>query len=335
MATNKHATIRYHALDKCFSNFGRRYFIEDLVNACNDALYEFTGIEDGVKKRQVFDDITFMESTQGWEMPLVRMKDGRRVYYRYEDKTFSIRNRGLNPTEAEQLKETLSILSRFQGMPQFEWIEQMQIRLENTFKLKSSTESVVGFEQNPFLKGLHHFSALFQAIQKQVPLQIEYKGYRQTTSTSFVFHPWYLKQYNNRWFVFGLNDQYRNLSNHALDRIISLQECSAKFIPNEEVDFEEFFEDVIGVTVNQHEQLETIILKITSDLWPYIESKPIHGSQKVKSKGESVIIELKLQVNHELFALLFSSMEGIEIIEPTTLREKFKTKVELILKNYL
>lgn len=68
MATNKHATIRYHALDRCFSNWGRRYYIEDLIEACNAALNEFSGVEDGVKRRQIFDDITFMESEQGWSI---------------------------------------------------------------------------------------------------------------------------------------------------------------------------------------------------------------------------------------------------------------------------
>ncbi len=64
MATNKHATIRYQALDKCFSNFGRKFFIEDLIDACATAIYDFTGIVDGVKRRQIFDDITFFISTK-------------------------------------------------------------------------------------------------------------------------------------------------------------------------------------------------------------------------------------------------------------------------------
>ena len=66
MATNKHAQIRYLALDKCLGNPGRRYFIEDLVKACNNAILEFTGKEEGVKKRQVYEDIKFMESERGW-----------------------------------------------------------------------------------------------------------------------------------------------------------------------------------------------------------------------------------------------------------------------------
>ena len=96
MATNKHATIRYHALDRCFANTGRRYYIEDLIEACNVALCDYTGIDDGVKRRQIFEDINFMESEQGWSIPLERCKDGKRVFYRYEDSTFSIKNQAIN-----------------------------------------------------------------------------------------------------------------------------------------------------------------------------------------------------------------------------------------------
>lgn len=336
MATNKHATIRYHALDRCFGNHGRKFFMEDLIIACNEAICEFSGIEDGVKRRQVFDDITFMESEQGWSVPLERIKDGKRVYYRYSDKSFSIKNQGVNQAEAEQLKETLSILSRFKGQPQFEWVEEIKIRLEDTFKLKGSSMAVVGFEQNPYLKGLNHFTELFTAIRNQQTLRINYQGYKQETSSIITFHPWYLKQYNNRWFLFGLNEQYLSLSNMAIDRIIALNETKERYIPNTEIDFNEFFDDVVGVTVKSNALTEKVIINISIDVWPYIESKPLHGSQKLKSKSDSYVqIELNVQVNHELVAILFSYMETIEIIEPEALRQRFKTISETIYKKYI
>lgn len=66
MAQTKLATIRYQALDRCFSNWGRRNFIEDLIQECNKALREYLGEDAGVKRRQVFEDIKFMESESGW-----------------------------------------------------------------------------------------------------------------------------------------------------------------------------------------------------------------------------------------------------------------------------
>jgi predicted DNA-binding transcriptional regulator YafY len=291
LATNKHATIRYHALDRCFSNFGRRFFIENLVEACNDALLEFSGIEDGIKRRQIFDDIAFMESEQGWSIPLEKVKEGRRVYYRYEEKFFSIKNKGLNQLEAEQLNETVSILSRFKGLPQFEWVEETQIRLQDTFHLKGQSVSSVGFAHNPYLKGLHHFTDLFNSIQNKQALWLTYKAFTQLEEIVCTIHPWYLKQYNNRWFLFGYNTAFQEISNFALDRIIYIETDSATYFKNDSIDFEAYFEDIVGVSVQRDGIVEKVVLKIIDRVWPYIESKPIHGSQRViaREEGQTII----------------------------------------------
>ena len=140
MATNKHALIRYLALDKCFRNPGRRYSIDDLIDECSKELQEFSGDESGVKKRQVLKDIDFMTSANSYEIPLEKYKDGRRVYYRYTDRNFSIKNQPLNETEAIQLKETLITLSRFKGLPQFEWVSEIITRLESEFSIESDDQ---------------------------------------------------------------------------------------------------------------------------------------------------------------------------------------------------
>jgi hypothetical protein len=90
MATNKNAFIRYKILDNCFRNSGRRYFIEDLIEACDRTLLEIDPKSKGISRRQLFDDIAFMESGEGWSIELERLRDGKKVYYRYVDMNFSI-----------------------------------------------------------------------------------------------------------------------------------------------------------------------------------------------------------------------------------------------------
>ena len=336
MATNKHATIRYHALDRCFSNYGRKFFMENLIDACNEALYEFSGTDNGIKRRQVFDDINFMQSEQGWNIELEKFKEGRRVYYRYADKNFSIKNQGLNQFEAEQLNDTISILSRFQGLPQFEWVEEIQVRLQETFHLKGNSLITVGFEQNPYLKGLNYFSNLFTAIQNQDVLKMRYQGFRQSVESEILFHPWYLKQYNNRWSVFGYNEAFQGLSNFALDRIIEIEITNRTYKVNVEIDFQEYFDDVIGVTVKSEVEPVKVVLKVNESVLPYIESKPIHGSQKRVQKNEDgAFLELDVQINHELISTLFSYMDGIEVMEPENLQGIFKSKVDAMHLKYL
>lgn len=334
MATNKHATIRYQALDRCFRNPGRKYYIEDLVEECNKAIYEFAGVEDGVKRRQIYADITFMESGQGWSIPLERISDGRKKYYRYSDMSFSINSQPLNETEENLLKEALLTLSRFKGMPQFEWVDEIKARLDSGLGLKKD-QKIIEFEQNDYLIGTEYISPLYNAIHYKKVLSVNYQSFRSGLNQDITFHPYFLKQYNNRWFVFGLDGKLRLLTNLALDRIKGITELNVDYIPNKEIDFSEYFEDVIGVTVHQNKKTEKILLKISAELYPYIKTKPLHGSQKLKEiEKDFVIVELELIPNYELEALILERGEGIEVLQPESLREKIKSRIKQAFEKY-
>lgn len=335
MATNKHAIIRYQTLDKCFRNPGRKYFIEDLVEACSNAIYEFTGNDNGIKRRQILEDIKFMESTQGWNIPLERIRDGHRVYFRYEDKGFSINNQPLNETEENQLKEALLTLSRFKGMPQFEWVDEISARLDSGLGLSHNNEKIIEFDQNNFLKGLEFITPIYNSILYKKAINIEYKSFKQDISQSIIFHPYFLKQYNNRWYVFGKNDASQFIMNLALDRITAIEESKKKYIPNKSIDFHEYFEDIIGVTLNNEGKVEEVVIKVSNELLPYIKTKPIHGSQKLKEQGSThALISLDLIPNYELESLILSYGEGVEVLHPKPLRDKIKKRVELTFSNY-
>lgn len=72
--------------------------------------------------------------------------------------------------------------------------------------------------------------------------------------------------------------------------------------------------------------IEKLLIKLSKEIWAYIESKPLDGSQKLKGRTETeVMIELAIQINHELIALLFSNMYAIEVIEPMSLRERLNS----------
>lgn len=335
MATNKHAMIRYQALDKCFSNPGRKYFIEDLMAACGKAIEEFTGNTVSVSKRQVFEDIKFMESAQGWSVELDKVKDGRRVFYRYIDRNYSINNRLLNEQEENQVKQALLTLSRFKGMPQFAWVEEMLLRLESTFHLTGNTEKMIEFEQNPYLRGLEYLSPLFDAILYKQSLQIDYKGFKQLKKTSFLFHPYYLKAFNNRWFVFGRQDVKDTITNLALDRILAIRSGKSRFHSNDLVNFDDYFEDLVGVTMPKDGKTENVLIEIDKNYWPYVETKPLHGSQKIKKRTkQSIIIELNVVLNYEFKTLLFSLGENIKVLKPEVLAEELIEKATKLIKQY-
>ena len=329
MPINKNAIIRYQTLDKCFRNPGRRYYFEDLLEECNKALEELNPGTDGVKRRQLFDDIKFMESESGWSVPLERYKDGRKIYYRYSDLDFSINNMPLNEAEAEQLKSALMILSRFKGMPQFAWVEELIPKLEHTFGLNHNSEDIISFDENPYLKGLEFLGTLFNSILYKKVLKIDYQSFRSDETETTIIHPYFLKQYNRRWYLLGKTEGYENLTVRALDRIKKIEEVKKDYIENTQYDFSEYFEDIIGIHRGKDNKPVTVKLWFSPKSAPYVITKPLHGSQKIKSKtSEGLIITISVIPNYELKSLLLSFGNQVKILSPDFLKEELQGMVK-------
>lgn len=227
MATNKNATIRYQILNRCFRNPGRKYYIEDLIDACTDALLDVDPYSTGVKRRQIFDDIKFMKDSKGFDAPIEALPEGRKRYYRYSDCNFSINNQPLNEQEAQQLKESLMTLSRFKGLPQFDWVEEIKVRLEQSFSLKTE-DNILSFDENQYLTGREYIEDLYNAIINKQVIKVVYKPFSVEEEIVFELHPYYLKQYNNRWFLFGKNELFDCITNVALDRIHKIENSKAR-----------------------------------------------------------------------------------------------------------
>ncbi len=62
MPANKNALLRYKTIGNCLRNRQRRWTLQDLVDACSDALYDFEGIRKGISTRSVQLDIQMMRS---------------------------------------------------------------------------------------------------------------------------------------------------------------------------------------------------------------------------------------------------------------------------------
>jgi len=334
MATNKHAQIRYNTLDKCFRNPGRNYTLEDLLEECNQAIYNFDPDSKGIKRRQLYDDLRFMESESGWHIELTKgLKQGRKRVYRYTDTSFSISSQPLNEVDANHLKSALLTLSRFNGLPQFDWIDELSIRLEDSFNLTKESKNIISFEENEFLKGKEYITQLYDAIHYKKVLNVEYKNFKSEEPQNFILHPYYLKQYNNRWFLFGQDERFETLTNLALDRIEKIDESDIEFIETN-IEFNEYFDDVIGVSVND-DLVERVLLKVSNNSINYIKTKPLHGSQKIIEENDVFsIIELELIPNYELESIILSFGDNIEIAKPNNLRNKIKNRILILNQKY-
>ena len=325
--------IRYQALDRCFSNRYKRYYIEDLVEECNKAIYDFTGSLDGVKKRTIFSDISYMESPQGWNAPIKRVYEGKRCYYVYEEENFSINKKELSEAELETIDEALVMLNRFKGVEGFDWVDEFVTNFEDKLGRKKNEVPVIGYQKNPFLKGIENLSVIYNYIVNRQVLKITYEHFVKGKMVHVV-HPYYLKEYNNRWFLFGITEQKRDfLISLPLDRMVDIEPMHIEYIPNKNFNFEEYFEDVVGVSVPMSGTPDKVVLKFEKSRFPYVVTKPLHPSQRIIDKDEC-IVQIEVHQNSELNSLIFSFGDQVEVLAPDSLRNQFKAKINKLSEKY-
>lgn len=323
MPKNKSAQDRYRIIDRCLQE-RRGYTYEELIEKCHEEI----GVQ--VSLRTIKKDIADMEMIFKVEL---EEPTGRKRILRYKSRHSSIFHQELSQEELSQLRETLNVLSRFKGLPQFTWMDELATNLEDKFLLPSHT-SAIGFEQTE-VKGVQYLKSIFHAIVHKDVLHIVYRSFNQEEDLEWDIHPYYIKQYNNRWFCFGLNNnEYRNLTHIALDRIVSLSvNNEIRYIPTD-TDFEHsYFKDVIGVSVDKHKPVETVLLRFHPKRFPYVETKKLHPSQQTIDK-EHCVIQLNVQINNELGSLILSFGNQVEVLQPQVLKEHIKEIIKEMLNFY-
>lgn len=336
MPANRNALIRYKTIDNCLRNPYRRWTLDDLVEACSEALYEFEGISKGISRRTVQMDIQLMRSEKlGYNAPIEVYEN---KYYRYAEPDYTITRLPLSRSDVESLSEAVNILRQFQDFDYFSEMADVIGRLQDHVAVaKQHTPAVIDFERNKNLAGLNYLNPIYDAIVHRQTLHLRYRSFQSRITKDYYIYPYLLKEYRNRWFVFGARTGDRKMLNLALDRIKELM--LAPDIPyHDSTDFqpETFFEDVIGVTKHERLSKATIRIKADNRQASYILTKPLHTSQTLIEQGKdgSMVFEITVVLNPELYTVLMGFGPGIKVLSPKAVVQEMKRLYQEGSRNY-
>ena len=334
MPPSKNALLRHRVLDRCFGNRGRYYSFQELLEEVNKVLIEHGS--SGVSTKTLRNDMQFFRSADGYDAPLVTLNEIDPPAYRYSESGFSINNREMDATEAEQLKATIMLLSRFRGHPGVQWLEEVLPKLSDRFGLEENAEpkEVMAFQSNIDYEGHKYITPLFNAIVNHRVLSVRYKPFTEDEH-ELEFHPYFLKQFNNRWFAFGYNPATDNRKwTLALDRIVSLEASQAIF-DGCNINWSDHFEEIYGVTTREGAEPADVELVFTPNQAPYVLTKPLHNTQKADHNEDgSVTIRLNLIPNYELETLLLGFGENVEVVKPVELRHRITERLKRAVEKY-
>lgn len=359
MPSNKNAVIRYMYLDQMLSDRYNKYTCEDLLKKVNERL-KFAGyptiggnqsnydryIKSG--KRVIQLDIqALQDSPFNMEIDSSEKLSGAPVY-RYADQTQSLFSKPLSDDEKQLLQEVLNTLGQFAGLASFEWLNDLQEKLNDkrSFgrgeydKEMSANRKIISFSSNDYLEGKDYLGTLFALISNKKVVDVEYKPFGEAPRIIRLY-PYLLKQYNDRWYLIGTplaipefpyrEDFYVNLPLDRMNGVTAVD--GVDYIDCDET-FEEHYEDIVGITWLKEEVLTDILLAVKNTYTGYVDTKPLHGSQaklsvdrqaELHNKYEAfegyTFYTLTLKPNRELYNTIYRNGDNIVLLSPSRIRE--------------
>ena len=339
MPTNKNALTRYKYLDEMLSDRHHFYDIHDLTDKCNEKLIE-AGFPE-VSQRCIEKDINYLEYAPFYA-EIERYRAYGRRCIRYENPSFTIFRKELSEEESNLILEVLNTIGQFDGLAHFEWLDRFKIGLG----LKKRPR-IISFSNNPYLQNSNLLGVLFDNISNQVVIQLGYHTFSDKETKEIIFHPYLLKQYNNRWYLIGAADKDGKILNFALDRIDAVTAFpEMKYKPCNE-DLAERFEDIIGVTLYEDRGLEHILFWVSNSSKDYVETKPIHGSQcqykgereeiyrrQYPSLYEGAFFSIDCIPNYELIRELCSFGKELVVLSPSSIQDDIYNRIKSMFESY-
>ena len=342
MPVNKDALKRYRIIDRLLSDPNRDYTTDKILREVNKECEK-------VSIRMIQKDIKALEEEFGKKM--IRNAGGRGTV-KYEDQSEPLFYQELTWEEEEVLRETLRSLGQFDGLDNFTWLEMLKKKLE----MKDDTRfPIISFSKNEGLQVEKTLlGRLFDAISKRKVIRVTYTPFNQE-SRQFDIYPYQLKQFNDRWFLLSCplsSEKYpfnpSFILTLALDRISKdFDYLESESYIDCAVDLKARFDEIIGVTLYQDNQLEDIYFAVSPESVEYIRTKWMHSTQielddesqrlfRVKYPGlkNYHFFSIECRENSELYSKFASYTSSVVLLEPVSMRLKLHSKLLESIDNY-
>ena len=345
MPANKNAMTRYMILDKLLSSRHHKYSLDDLTEEVSKRLSEMYPDTNGVVRRTIEKDIYYLEYEGPFMVDIERytapgynkekQKSFTKQCLRYSNPAFSIFKKEMSDDEEYLLREALSMLGQFEGLPNLEALEGLRLGLG----VNRNDRKIISLAKNP-LENSNILGELFTAISQKQVIELHYHTFQESGNILSVnVHPYLLKEYNRRWYLFAAAESDEKFLCFALDRIDSIVPQPSHHYIEYEGEIDERFEDIIGVTLNDGPVLQ-IVFWVSDRSKDYVETKPLHESQRhinveleEKLKNDYPILiggkffQIDCIENYELIRELSSFGKELVVLQPTEIKDKVATRV--------
>lgn len=211
--------------------------------------------------------------------------------------------------------------------PNNEIVKNRMLEAFDTFNALNISERIgnhIIFE-NRKSQGTDNFNLFLHAIKNYQYLKVVHHKFGEESPTQRKLAPYAVKECKSRWYLVARDNKDGVIKTFGFDRIVGVDLLKEKFPKIEEDDIQEKFKHFFGVITPDGENPVEIILQFNSFQGKYIETLPLHHSQKVITKEENIVqIALLLVPTYDFIIELMSMGSTVKILQPKSLQQKIK-----------
>lgn len=315
----KNALIRYRIIDKCIKNKYNPFPSKrDLREACEESL--FGSIDGGhICDSTIEKDIFAMRMEMDAPIKYSKLNRG----YFYENADFSINDIPLTEDDIESISFAAKTLMQFRDVALFKQFGSAIDKIVDRISVsQEDTDQYIQFESSSSEGGSEFLPSILEAIKQKKLVTFDYASFISGELKPRKVIPLLLKQYSNRWYLISFDESKSDYITYALDRMEELEVTSE--LTKTPLDFnpDNYFKHAIGISSNNTKP-DVVKLKTTLVAAKYLDSLPLHHSQKVTEMNEdSFVFSLTVNVSEELIRAILSYGGEIKVLEPKVLKDE-------------
>ena len=344
---DKNQYERYKQIDRILRNTPDGLPLDMLLERLNGSL----SYENQIKRRQLQYDLEALKDMYG--APIDNKKGARRI--KYEDASYSIVTHEMK----EALRNMSEQIETIQANPRLLWLQNLILMLQDTYFTNEMAMEAIDFGDNLEYENSSRVHEFFSYILNKQVLELNYNaGFGKPQKR--IIHPYFVRQYNNRWFLFGYCEQAARegkpasgILNLPLDRIVGVKTVPTiyrELTVQDIKDFkEDYFGDIVGVTRLDSERPIHLVMRFdfsTGDSkqdnaarrdYFYLRTKPFYPyinfpSEKEIEKTGCAEVSMDIIPNKELEGILLRYADSAKILGDEPFRNKMLDRIRNIVE---
>ena len=167
--------------------------------------------------------------------------------------------------------------------------------------------------------GFEFLPVILQAIRQTRTIMMGYQKFGFEPYTKPV-DPYAVKLFRQRWYL--LADNGERMSVYSFDRMQSAMLTDQRFARPKDFSPEDYFAEYFGV-MTDGTPLEHVVLRAYGKMANLLRTLPLHASQRELESGEGYTdYALDIRPSIDFVSELLSKIDGLDVLEPQSLKEK-------------